>query len=566
MRKHSSKIQAQIISQVLFQLEIRQIVISPGSRNAPLIIEFANGSEFENFNIVDERSAAFFALGLAQQSNKPVALVCTSGSALLNYYPAIAEAFYSQIPLIIISADRPQKWVDQGEGQTIRQHNVFKNHSWYNITLNEGQTKKESNENIDLTITAVKTAIEKQGPVHINVPFDEPLYGTTGDSLIKLPDFSFNPGIKVFDEDYLEQFAHRWNASKRKMILVGQHKPSEFLQLQLEKFSQDSSVIVLHENISNIKHQNFIGNIDQVIFSLDDFQLKEFSPDFLITVGRNIISKKIKYFLRKFSPKEHWHIEQTSLPPNTFEALTQHFDTQPEMFFSQFLFLHKAQNKSDFQKKWLDLKLKHRQKHTEFLQKAPFSDLKIFDIIFQHIPNNYVVHWANSTVVRYAQLFDYKAELVYYSNRGTSGIDGSISTAVGAANVSNIPVLMVTGDLSFFYDSNALWNKYIPDNFKLIVINNGGGDIFNFIPGPSQTEAVKDFFVSPHQLHMDNLADMFGFHYLKSDNVDDLHKKLTLFFNQNKKPQLLEIDTSKVNNSAILKSYFNNFKISRHIK
>ncbi len=554
MKKHSAKKSAQIISAVLKKAGISQIVISPGSRNAPLIIEFTNQPEFENFSIIDERVAGFFALGLVQQSRKPVVLVCTSGSAVLNYHPAVAEAFYSKLPLIIISADRPKKWIDQGEGQTIRQHEVLKNHTWFNVSLSE--KPDHLTKNIDWIRKAVQTAIEKQGPVHINVPFDEPLYEIVKQSDFKIEDFSLNNSPKIYNEDDLIAVARKWNNATKKMILVGQHQASEFLQLQLEKFSQDPSVIVLHENISNVTHKKFIGNIDQALFLLEIDKLKQLSPEILITVGRNIVSKKIKQFLRTFKPSEHWHIEQTEIPPDTFEALTRHFDTTPEMFFSQFLFLAQANTASQYQSKWLKIKRLHKQKHHDFINRAPYSDLKVFDIIIRNIPDKYLLHWGNSSTIRYAQLFDYKPTQIHFANRGTSGIDGSTSTAVGAAYNSLLPVLMISGDISFLYDSNALWNKYIPDNFKLIVINNGGGDIFNFIPGPSRTQALNDFFVTKHNLNTRKQAEMFGFSYHKVQNLADLEAYLPNFFSQNEQPQLLEIVTREVDNSEVLKTYF----------
>jgi len=439
MGKHSAKKSAQIISAALQKAGIDQVVISPGSRNAPLIIELTNQPFFFNYSIVDERVAGFFALGIAQQIHKPVILVCTSGSALLNYYPAIAEAFYSKIPLVVVSADRPQKWVDQGEGQTIRQQKVFKNHSWFNTTLSEKEDAESIQENINSVTQALQIAVKKQGPVHINVPFDEPLYDLVEQNDLIIPEIDFNTQPKIYEETFLENFAQQWNQSERKMILVGQHQPSEFLQLQLEKFSKDPSVIVLHENISNVHHADFIGQIDQAIFPLSAEQLAELAPDILITVGRNIVSKKVKQFLRQHKPVLHWHVEQTDLPPNTFEALTQHFNTTPEMFFSQFLFLATTNTSSNYQQRWLQIKQRHKQNHFKFLQQAPFSDLKVFETITQAIPDGYMIQWGNSSTIRYAQLFDYQPKQVHFSNRGASGIDGSTSTAIGAALASNQP-------------------------------------------------------------------------------------------------------------------------------
>ena len=552
MSLHSDKKSARQLSAILKQQNIFDIVISPGSRNAPLIIEFTNSDDFNNYSIVDERSAGFFALGMAQQKQKPVVLVCTSGSALLNYYPAVAEAFYSRIPLIIASADRPQKWVDQGEGQTIRQHGVFKNHSHFNITLDESTP----NNNDELIYKAVKTAIEKKGPVHINMPFDEPLYNIINKEE-KIRSF---PEVKTeeppIDEKELLKLLKIWNKAGKIMILAGQLSPSETLGKQLEKLDEDQRVIILTENISNQAKDGFINHIDQNIFFLSDDQLEEFKPDLLITIGRNFISKKLKKFLRKHKPQHHWHIEHSDMAPDTFEALTEHINTSPEMFFSQLLFLiyDRMNQTSAYKQKWLEHNAKQREKHKEFLSNAPFSDLKSFDFLSKNLPGNAMIQWGNSSGIRYAQFFDYPYGTQHYSNRGTSGIDGSTSTAVGAAQIKT-PAFLITGDISFFYDNNALWNKYLPPNFKIVLINNGGGDIFNFIPGPSNTKALDEFFVTKHNRDASMFAKDYHLSYKKVDNMKDLEKVFPAFIT-GKTPSLLEIDTREIKNHEILKAYF----------
>lgn len=556
---HSNKKSAQILSGALQAAQIQDIVISPGSRNAALIIEMTNQDYFNNYSVVDERSAAFFALGIAQQTNKPVVLMCTSGSAVLNYHPAVAEAFYSRIPLIVVSADRPKKWIDQGEGQTVRQDRVLNNHTYFSVSLLGDEFENADDFNQKQIEKAIKIAVEKQATVHINMPFDEPLYEMENIEDKEIIPKKFDVEDKIYEESFLQNFEKLWNKRAKKMILVGQHQASEFLQLQLEKLSEDPSVVILSENISNVKHDRFINNIDQVIFNFSDKKMDALQPDILLTVGRNIISKKIKQFLRKNKPKQHWHIEKTEIPPNTFEALTQHFDTSPEMFFSQFLFLAKPNNQSEYRDKFLEIKHKNKSLHTAYLSKIGFSDLKIFEVLSQNIPANFMVQWANSSTIRYAQLFDFHTDIIHFSNRGTSGIDGSTSTSIGAAYASQKPVLLVTGDISFFYDSNALWNKYIPDNFKILIINNGGGDIFNFIPGPSKTKALDAFFVTKHAYKTKQLANMYGFDYTLIKSLKDFEKQLISFLNRHDKPQIMEVDTSKINNHLVLKEYFKQF-------
>ena len=282
---------AQILISACHQFKIETVVISPGSRNAPLTIGFSNHSEIETFSIVDERCAAFYALGIAQQTQKPVAILCTSGSALLNYYPAIAEAFYSNIPLVVLSADRPKHLIDIGDGQTIRQENVFENHILFSANLIENPKFKTRNS--QLIGEALQIATSNKGPVHINIPFDEPLYETVS----VLEDFHF-PRISMssLDNSHVDYsfFADIWNSAKKKIILVGVNFPDKKINELIHFYAEDSSVLILTETTSNLHHTNVVDSIDQLIFSLNESEFKELQPEVLITFGGMMISKKIK--------------------------------------------------------------------------------------------------------------------------------------------------------------------------------------------------------------------------------------------------------------------------------
>ncbi len=558
MPQHSKNKLAQLVVKNCEKFKIETVVISPGSRNAPLIIEFLNSKKVETLSVVDERSAAFFALGIAQQTKKSVALLCTSGSALLNYYPAIAEAFYSNIPLVVISADRPLHLIDIGDGQTIRQENVFKNHILFSANL--GYNNDEL-----ICEKALEIAINKNGPVHINVPFDEPLYETENEIYLdenedllmeELPKSLLNETPLAVNE--LQKYADVWNSSTKKMVIVGAHYPDELLQIQLEHLVKDPSVLVLIENTANVWHSKFINSIDKLIFPLEEYELVKFQPEILLTLGGLIVSKKIKQQLRKYQPKHHWHINaKTSL--NTFLCLEHHFKISATLFFSQFFFLIKSKE-SDYQQFWLHKKEIRLKNHQEFINTCKFSDLKAFSQILSSIPDNSQLQLSNSSVIRYSQLFDINNTLAVFCNRGTSGIDGATSTAVGAAFASKRNTVFITGDISFFYDSNALWNNYIPANFRIILINNKGGGIFKFIPGPSSTNALH-YFDTPHNLTAEHLCEMFNFEYQLAKSEEEVSVNLASFYNQSEKPKLLEIQTPTEVNDKILKAYFKNLKI-----
>ncbi len=533
---------------------IEHVVISPGSRNAPLTIGFVHHKTIKTYSIVDERCAAFFAVGLAQQLQKSVAVVCTSGSALLNYYPAVAEAFYSDVPLVVISADRPSHLIDVGDGQTIRQENVFDNHILFSANLIANDNLKK--ENLNLLEYTLNVANVENGPVHINVPFDEPLYEITAE-LVELEKVVFDTSEKPILVDELQKYADIWNASDKKMVLVGSNFPDELLQVQLNKIAQDKSVIVVTETTSNVYNYQFINSIDKTIFPLTDKELERLKPEILLSLGGMIISKKIKQYLRKFQPTHHWHVD-AKRGLDTYFCLDKHFDISPKLFFSQFFFLSKEKN-GNYQYDWLTIKELRSTKHQEYLAECPYSDLKVFKSVLESIPNNIQLQLSNSSIIRYSQLFDINNSLSVFCNRGTSGIDGTTSTAIGASVSNKKQTVFVTGDIGFFYDSNALWNKYIKSNFRIILINNNGGGIFKFIPGPKDSNALE-YFETPHGLSAEHLCEMYDFEYSTASNLKEVHNSLSDFYKKSEKPKLLEIFTPSNENDVILKAYFKALK------
>ena len=541
---------AQIVISACHQFKIETVVISPGSRNAPLTIGFSNHPEIETLSIVDERCAAFFALGIAQQTKKPVAVLCTSGSALLNYYPAIAEAFYSNIPLVILSADRPKHLIDIGDGQTIRQENIFENHILFSANLIENEKFKTRNS--QLIGEALQISVSQKGPVHINIPFDEPLYETVDE----MKTFHF-PHISMssLDNSHIEYeaLATIWNSASKKIILVGVNYPDSDLHQLIDLYTHDDSVLILTETTSNLHHNKAINSIDQLIFSLDETQFKELQPEVLITFGGMIISKKIKQFLRNYQPKHHWNIDEKKAT-NTFFCLSEFIQTKPVDFFLEFNKVT-SQKESNYQPKWLQLRNEKRLKHAKYLFNTEHSDFKVFEQVLESIPANCQLQISNSSIIRYAQLFSIDETNTVFCNRGTSGIDGSTSTAIGAAYVNKNQTVFITGDLSFFYDSNSLWNKNISKSFRIIIINNSGGGIFKIIPGPNSTNALK-YFETPHCLTAEPLCKMYGFEYQKGFSTETVKEQLNGFYKTSDKPKILEIFTASEKNDLILKEYF----------
>ncbi|WP_016990990.1 2-succinyl-5-enolpyruvyl-6-hydroxy-3-cyclohexene-1-carboxylic-acid synthase [Flavobacterium sp. ACAM 123] len=541
---------AQSIIEICLAKGITTIIISPGSRNAPLTIGFVGNPAFTCYSIADERAAAFFAMGIAQQTKQPTVLVCTSGSALLNYYPAIAEAFYSQIPLIVISADRPQSKIDIGDGQTIRQENVFANHSFYNANLNEMVSVENDikiNEAIDISIT-------QKGPVHINAPFEEPLYEIVSELSVNITVTASVKKAQSLSQEEAAEYALLWNKATKKLVLVGVNEPGAISDSSIEALAADGSVVVLTETTSNVHHPTFINTIDTLITPFTNEEFEDFRPEILVTFGGMIVSKRIKAFLRKYKPKHHWHIDSLRAY-DTFSALTKHFEVEPNVFFDAFLPLSKSVVSDYFEK--LDAVTELRElKSKIYLDKIPFSDFKFFEKVIPSLPKNSQLQISNSSAIRYAQLIAIDPSIQVYCNRGTSGIDGSTSTAIGAAVVNGKQTVFITGDIGFLYDSNALWNNYIPKNFKIIVINNGGGGIFRILPGHKETPVFNTFFETSHCLTAEHLAKMYGFEYTIASDEKSLSKGLAILYAQNEKPGILEVFTPTLENDAILLQFF----------
>jgi 2-succinyl-5-enolpyruvyl-6-hydroxy-3-cyclohexene-1-carboxylate synthase len=539
---------AQAVIEIFRQKEIQHIVISPGSRNAPLTMGFTNQEGFICYSIADERCAAFFALGLAQQLQKPVAVVCTSGSAVLNYYPAVAEAFYSQIPLLIVSADRPKSKIDIGDGQTIRQENVFANHIVFLANL----TENASVQNDNLIVSAIETAILQKGPVHINVPFEEPLYETLLEPTY-VPKVT-SSAIKDAEFTLDAKFISEWQLAKKKLILVGELLPNAIEQKYIDSLAVDKSVLVLLEKTSNLHHPSFIDRIDTLVSTFSEEEKLNFQPDILLTFGGMVVSKRIKSLLRNYQPTQHWHIDEIRAY-DTFGCLSQHFKTNNTSFLSQLLAENnvvESKYQDDFQSIWQDRLIKHET----YMSEIPFSDFKVFDFLSRNLPKNIQLQVSNSSPIRYLQLVPCKKSIEVFCNRGTSGIDGSTSTAIGAAIANKKPTILITGDISFLYDSNALWNNYIPKNFKIILINNSGGGIFRILPGHQETETFNTFFETSHQLTAEHLAKMYDFEYTSVQNENELHSVWNSFISNQNTPSILEIFTPEKINDIVLLDYF----------
>ena len=557
--KLSDKKSIQQIVLTLAGLGLKNVIISPGSRNAPLTISFNQHPQFKCISIRDERSAAFFALGKAMELKEPVALLSTSGSAPLNYAPAIAEAYYQRIPLIIITADRPPEWIGQQDGQSIQQENIYQNYIRKSYTL-DGEATDEAglwyntrrvNEGF-----AIATQIDP-GPVHFNVPLSEPLYNLQ-EINSSVPKIIGVPVTKrLMDDKELRELQNVFANSKKVMILAGQQAPDRELNSRLAQMAAYSNTIVLCESTTNINHPDFIANIDRCLVSFNEKEIPHFMPDLLITFGGAIVSKKIKAILRKNKPHQHWNIHLYDAYIDSYKALTRSISMEVNEFLKQFLENLPLPLDSGYKTLWRQRAFLLENKHRDFISHLEYSDLYVFSKIYNRIPEDNCVHFSNSSPIRYAQLFDNSNLKSTYCNRGVSGIDGCTSTAMGAA--SSHPeqdYVLITGDVAFFYDNNAFWNDQLPENLKIILINNSGGGIFRIIEGPSDVKELEDFFETKHNASAKKLVEFYKWNYVSANDKKSLGPALDHFFNPQQKRIVLEIFTPNEVNPKVLASYF----------
>lgn len=558
----STKKHIQQLAALLAEKGISDVVISPGSRNGPIIHTLFGSGRFNCRNIVDERSAAYFAIGLSQAIKKPVAIVCSSGTATLNYAPAVAEAFYLNTPLVVLTADRPGYWINQGESQCIPQKNIYREFSKMEVNLPMEETDAELvqagqliNDCLDIVVS------ETPGPVHINIPLEEPLHDLVE---AELPEININPintCSKEITNTQVQELASAINKAKKILILGGQQIPDIQLEKSLAEFAEKTGSVVLNEHLSNLHRDYFCRSIDTLMASLLNDTIEDYQPDLLITFGGQFVSKSLKQFLRKYQPIQHWHISANNEHLDTYQCLSKVIPTDASTFFSSLLDPVEKKGKA-YWKKWKQQEETVNVLRDSYVRKAEFSDLVVFDVITAQLPKNSILHLGNSSPVRYALIFNQAKEVEYYGNRGTAGIDGSLSTAVGFASISEKINTVILGDLSFFYDSNGLWNKYLGNNLRIIVINNGGGNIFGLIKGPSDSPAFKDHFFTENKDKAEALASAFSLEYLKAENKNELDIALTRFFSDKMdKPALLEVFTNAETNTQTFRGLFKHVKI-----
>lgn len=555
----TDKLSCRIIARLLVEHGVEDVVISPGSRNAPLIIAVSRQKNLRCHVVIDERSAAFFALGIALQTGKAVALVCTSGSAVLNYGPALAEAFYRHVPLIAISADRPEEWIDQDDSQTIHQTAVLDNIVKASFEIGVETDSKVnaiyiSRKINDALILAMRSP---RGPVHINVRLDEPLGRLADDS---------DDDVRVIEavgdapcqlSDYECQALARKISSSRTLVIAGFASPDRELDGAIASFVRQTGAVVMHEAQSNIHLSPSVSHIDATLSVMNKDELARLAPQLVITFGGSIVSRMVKRYLREAEGVEHWHIGRNPNSIDCFMKLTHRIECEPRDFFNHMALEIDYNDNREFLKSWIAKAAEARQRVTSFYAACPWSDFYAIGRMINFTPRSWNIQLSNGTSVRYAQLFEYSALNRIECNRGVSGIDGSISTAIGAHIYYDDVTMLITGDMSMAYDVGALALTEITPRFKIAVLNNGGGGIFRFISSTSSLEECERFFAADVSLPLAQLAEAYGFAYFEARDKESFDRALVGFASETERPALLNIITPPQESAVVLKQFFN---------
>ena len=553
------------LAAICYAQGVRHVVVSPGSRSAALTLAFTRFGRFTIHVCMDERSAGFIGLGIAQQTGVPVVLICTSGSAVYNFAPAVSEAFFQHIPLLVISADRPKEWLHQYVGQTIYQNEIFGKHIKrsfeFSADYGHADVKWAINRMSNEAVTLVSTV--PMGPVHINVPIREPFYPALGEEMLPSADLKIikrQPAEMILAPEVWNALLDEFEEYPKILIAAGQNMPDHKLSEVLNKISEEWDIPVLADSIGNVSGVSIIRNHDLFLSSKN---AEDLVPDLLITFGLSFISKDFKQFIRKNPPKAHWHVGEDAFLADPTQSLTRTIPVSPDYFFKNLfekidyqLFVQNSDPETDssFLRKWSASDLMSGQVKRDYRANLPkLSDLTSLDSIFKYIDRVFQLHVANSMSVRYINLLDLGSNVrSVFCNRGTSGIDGCVSTAIGAALVNEEETLLVVGDVAFMYDRNGLLINTLPQNLKIVVINNAGGNIFRMIDGPSGLPEIETYFETRHAFSARRTCEDSNIAYFSCKEPEALEHSVKAFL-ENKGIALLEIFTDPYENETVWK-------------
>lgn len=550
---YSLKENVRILVSLLKAYNIKNIVLSSGNRNISFVQMVENDDFFTCYSIVDERSAGFFALGLIERLNSPAAICCTSGTAVCNYTSAVSEAFYQKLPLVVLTADRPSYFLNQNEDQMIPQTNLLKSITKLSVQLPAVISKQDywycSNR---IHAALLELGHHGNGPVHINFQIDDKATNVS-DALYEKPDILNRMNRYEIGRNKQELWKEKIKEleSSKIMILYGQSTFISDEEIEyLDVFTQRFNCIIAKDHMANLHSKNAV-NIYTAINVLNDSEIENLLPDIIITMGGNsVLVQPLKAAIAKrTTPIKQWLICEDGIVRDSLRCLSDIFECS-SLEFLKFFTEYGAIDKNEYYFQWSDVI------NRIHLPEPSYSSLYSVKRLMESIPDNSIFHIANSSSIRYANMFQLKDSIKVYCNRGTNGIDGSFSAFMGNAVVSKDLCFLLIGDLSFFYDLNACWNRYCGKNIRILLNNNEGAELFHYSYGTKISE-INTYIAAEHDGTAKGWIESRGFRYLCASSQEEFDEKLQEFLKEDsERPILFEVFTLKDEDAKIVHTYY----------
>ncbi|MBQ3409297.1 MAG: 2-succinyl-5-enolpyruvyl-6-hydroxy-3-cyclohexene-1-carboxylic-acid synthase [Clostridia bacterium] len=543
----------QYLVAMLKENKIKNIVVSPGNSHNAIVRSIEEDRFFKTFNIVDERSAAFFACGIIQQSNEPVAIICTAGTAATNYLTGVTEASRRRLPLIVITADKNPYYLAQQEDQMIDQINLFKTVIKYSVSLpivkdekDEWYCKRLLNE------AFLELNHHGTGPVHINVPIEIGMFAIGNDfTTERLPSINKIDRYDIrTDEIVLEE---KFNKLKGKKVLImyGQDNfISEERIKKIETITKRYNCIISTDKLSNIHCAGCIETSRAHIIAKESGKFSELLPDVVITIAGNVAwdgKGSLKGYSKNF---EHWIVNSDGRVQDCYKNLTTIFEMSTDDFIDV-MSKYNVDNSNGYFDLW-------KGKTDNFnMPELEYSNLYATKQLMERIPANTILNLGNSTTIRIAQYFDLDKSVEVFCNRGVNGIDGCVSTFIGQSAVTDKLSFLIVGDLTFFYDMNALWNRYIGKNVRIMLVNNEGASLFHFNQGLQKYPTLNENVAAEHFTTAKGWVESQGIKYLSANSKEEFDKNVEEFIKSDSdKPVFFEVFTHKEVDAKLQKDFF----------
>lgn len=538
----------QIIISLLKEYKVKHLVLSPGSRNVPFVHSVENDSDFTCYSVTDERSAAYFALGLAEELDEPVVLSCTSSTACSNYLPAVQEAKEKGVQLILLTADRDPYYREQMENQMIIQPEMY----GFNCKKSVNLPIVNNEHDFWYCERLVNEALLEldhngKGPVQINFPA---VTGFTKFPNKKLPKCRV---IKRIDDKFnnWSEIANELTKYNKILLLFGSNNGYSASVIEnIERFFEKYNCTISVEHMSNLKCKGSLSTY-LATESMSDDESHKYIPDLLITFGGNFSSDFKNILRNNYKNINHWRVAEDGKVVDTFKALNIIFKCKTEVFFEKINSIDIiSKNDLNYYNLWV------KKLNSIKFPDLKFTNFQVIKTVSSKIPENSLLHLGILNSTRMMQFYNLKKNIKVYSNLGAYGIDGSLSTFLGQASSTNGLAFIVLGDLSYFYDLNANLINNIGSNVRIILINNGGGGEFKYIYGASNINPLEKHICAGHKLNAQNWCKSTIFDYNYAHNQVELDEHLKKFISRSEKPIILEVFTDLDKDGDILRQFY----------